>query len=271
MDMTALMSQVMESQLAGIMYRNMPAAQPSRYLPSSTRRSFDSQMQADAGTFRQSSQNMKDAMAMVTVAQSGVTTIKNQLTEMYGIATEMATLDNISDEQYASYSRILKEQTDLVTSLAENIEFNGMKLLDGSAGMEGDGVVVLSAGGNPMDQELINLLNGDSDEVLSADGTMNLNALGEEVTIANKDEAQILVDNLNNYISRLSGIEGNYSYDIKSLDNLSVLFENKADIFEGAIQYKPVEEETETPNSFSYLENLLLSQSGNGSIFSRNS
>lgn len=267
MDMTALMSQVMQSKIAGIMYQGMQSSQPRRYAPDSTRRAFDAQMQADTGVFRQSSQNMKDAMAMVTVAQSGVTTIKHHLTEMHKIATEMATLDGMSDEQYASYSKILEEHSGFVTSLAENIEFNGMQLLNGSAGMNDDGVVVLQGGGHSMNQVFTNLLDAESAGVLGDSGTMNLNALAGETNIANKAEAQALVEKLGSYIDRVAGIEADYTFDIRSLENLSVLYENQADIFESTIQYKEKDDEAEEPTPLSYLEQFLA-KSSTGSIFS---
>jgi len=272
MDMTALLSQVMESKIAGLMYQNMENTQhPRRYVPDSTRRAFDSKMRADAGVFRQSSQNMTDAMGMVSVAQSGVTTIKHHLTEMHRIATEMASFDNLTPEQYEQYSKMLKEQSDLITGMAGNLEFNGMKLLNGTAGMNDDGVVVLQAGGNPMNQVFDNLLNGDgTGAVMGANGTMDLAALAGETAITDQAGARDFIENLNSYIDRVGSIEANYSFDIKALENLSVLYENKADIFENTIQYKQEEEnpqEEGNVNSASYLEQLLAN-SRSGTIFS---
>ena len=274
MDMTNLLSQVMESKIAGLMYQNMASTHQPRRVVDSTRRAFDSQMRGDAGVFRQSSQNMKDAMGMVSIAQSGVTTIKHHLTEMHKLATEMATDDDMTAEQYTQYSKMLKEQSDLITSLAKNLDFNGMKLMDGSAGMAGDGTVVLQAGGSPMDQVFTNLLNGAAGGVMGADGSMNLAALAGETTITNRTEAAALVENLNKYIDRTGALEADYSYDIKALENLSTLFENRADIFEDTIQYKEEEEspqpEPKASSSPSLLEQLLASGQ-NGSIFNSRS
>ncbi len=269
MDMTALLSQVLESKLSGLMYQNMAPTQGRRYVPSSTRRAFDSQMRGDAGQFRQSAQNMRDAMSMVTTAQTGVTSIKAQLTEMHKMATELATLD-LSDEQYKAYSSALKEQSTIITGLANNLEFNGIPLLNGKGGMNGDGTVVLQGGGNAMNQEFTNLLSvKDPEQVLNADGSMNFNALERETSVTDKAEAQALVNNLDSYIQRLDGIEANYSFDIKSFENLSVMYENNADIFENTIQYKQEDEVIpEGPSSASYLEQLMGVNTSNGSIFS---
>lgn len=268
LDLNALLSQVMESKIASIMYQNMQTSAPRRYRPDSTRLAFDNQMRADSGMFRQSTQNMKDAMAMVEVAQSGVTAIKNHLGQMHKMATEMATYDGMNEAQYENYSNMLKEQANLIVGLAENIEFNGMKLLNGTAGMNNDGTVVLSAGGNPMNQVFTNMLNANSDSVLADDGSMNLNLLKDELNITSKEEAAALVEKLNSYTDRMLGLEGDYSYDIKALENLSVLFENRADIFENAIQYKNEEEQDEPEERTvfpSYLESLMM---GSGNIFS---
>lgn len=267
MDMTSLLSQVMESRIAGLMYQNMQKTQRvDRSVPDSTRRAFDSKMESDAGVFRQSSQNMKDAMSMVSIAQSGVTTIKHHLTEMFKIATEMTEFDNMSDEQYRASSKMLKEQSDLIVSLAKNIEFNGMNLLDGSAGMNGDGTVVLQAGGSPMEQVFTNLLDGGT-SVMNNSGSMNLELLEPDTNITNQTEARELVEKLNTYIQRINTIEADYSFDIKALENLSVLFENKADIFENTIQYKESDDGTEQVTSADYLAQLMAGNS-NGSIFS---
>ncbi len=274
MDMTSLLSQVMESRIASMMYSELSANERVvRDAPYSTRLAFDSRMRSDASQLNQSSQNMLDAANMVTAAQSGVTGIKNQMIEMFDIVQNMVVKDNLTAEEYNNYSQMLQNQIDVMTNTANGTTFNGMSLLNGTAGMKGDGTVVLQAGGLPMDQVFFNLLNTDlGTEVVGVDGSMNLSALSDKINITSVDEAIAFSDALEGYITRLGSMESDYSFDIKSLNSLSTLYQGQADTFENTIQYR---EEGNGSNSASseiissYMQELLAG-SGNGSIFSGN-
>ncbi len=274
-DMTSLLSAVMESNIASSMYKHMESTlYTPRVVEDSTRRAFDSKMRSDASVYRQASQNMADAMSMVEIAQSGTTAIKVNLNDMYKLANEAATLTGMTDEQYAAYSRSLSELASVITNQAGNTTFNGMSLLDGSAGMNADGVVVLQGGSSQINQDLTNLLDSSLTEVIGANGNMNLNLLEGETTITDQASAQALADKLQSYINRVQGIEADYSYDIKGLENLSILYEDKANIFENTIQYKNAEEQANSSNnavSSNYIDELLMSSTGNGSIFNTSS
>ncbi len=275
MDISSLLSQVLDSRIATLMLQDMSTPRTEdRSAPGSTRWAFDSRMESDARQFAQSSQNMRDAVGMVEVAQSGVTSIKHQLSEMHSIVAEMAGVTEMSAEQYAAYSSSLAQQAQVIAQTANGIEFNGMKLLNGTAGMNGDGTVVLQAGGDSMDQVFTNLMNnGLGTDVLSTtDGSMNLSALEAQTNITSQAEAETFLANLQTYMERLGGIEADYSYDIKALDSLSVLFDNRADIFENTIQYRSDGNGSETASNdeiSSYLSEILMGNV-NGNIFSGN-
>lgn len=271
MDISALMSQFMDSKISNLMLKGMANDQRvSRALPSSARRSFDGQMESDARMLMQSSRNMKDAMTMVSVAQTGVTAMKAQLTEINRIATDLANNDSLSEEDFKNFSRVMQERAEEIIRLAEGQSFNGMSLHNGTAGLDSDGTVVLQGGGEPMDQDLFNLVDGDITGVLGANGNVNFNNLGAELDITDKEGAKALVESLGTYIDRLGSMEGTYSNDYKSLENLSVMFEDRANIFANTIQYKDNPENEEKVSSASYLDQLMQG-GGNGSIFSAKS
>ncbi len=268
-DMTSLLSAVMESKVATSMYNNMESTlYTPRYKEDSSRLAFDSQMRTDAATYRVASQNMSDAVGMVSVAQSGVTAMKETLNDMHAIATELATLSGFTDEEYASYSRTLGELADTLVSLTKENSFNGFNLLDGSAGMNADGTVVLQGGNSQIDQDFVNFTDDSLTEVMSSTSeNMNLNLLKNETTVTDKTSSQALADKLEQYINRLENVEANYSYDIKGLENLSVLYEDKANTFENTIQYKNEKEQDISLDTSQYLDDLINANSSNGNIF----
>ncbi len=272
-DMTSLLSAVYQSKLATTMYSKMESSiQTSQARPETTRMAFDSQMRSDAAVYRQASQNMTDAKAMVEVAQTGVTGIKQYLNDMYEIATEAATLSGLSSEQYQSYSQSLNEMAGLAAGMTSNISFNGMSLLNGTAGMNSDGVVVLQGGDSQIDQDFTNLADSSLTSVLGANGSMNLNLLAGETTITDQASAQKLADDLESYIQRLEGLEANYSYDIKGLENLSLLYEDRASTFENTIQYQEAQAQTNPQATFGQdLLDDILSASSGGSVFNLSS
>ncbi len=210
-------------------------------LPDSTRRGFLSGMRADSRVALQGAQNMKDAAAMVTVAQSDVTAIKDKLNEMMEKVIEAATLDPMENPDYATTNSALKELASEVADIARNSQFNSIHLLDGSAGMNQDGVIELQGGNAPLDQVMINMLDPSvsAGQVLGSNGEVNLNNFsalfdtGGTWEVTDQDSAAGIRDGLQEIIDRIEGIEAQYSYDVKSLNNLSLLLQNQADIFEG--------------------------------------
>ncbi len=277
-DFTSLLSSIYESKIATSMYSHMESTlYGDRTVQNSTRRAFDSRMESDAATYRVASQNMNDAKYMVEVAQSGTTATKVNLNDMFEVASDAAALSSMSDEQAASFKNSLLGLADVAAGTAKSISYNGMNLLDGSAGMNKDGIVVLQGGDSQINQDFANLLDSSVTGVLStSNSNMNLNNLKTEIENTDfTDQAQLdtLVTNLESYVQRLEGIESNYSYDIKGLENLSILYENKAGILEDTIQYKEAETEA-NPQAIlgaDYLDDLLASSSSNGSIFNTSS
>ena len=238
-----------------------------RSMPNSTRRAFESRMKTDAAVYRVAAQNMEDAKAMVNVAQTTTTAIKSQFQEVQKILTEAATQDSRTIDDYREMNKSLIECFSEIERLATNASFNGMKLMDGTTGngqgSAGQGVtVVLQAGGSTRNQNFMNLLDGSGTNYTPGNPSMDLsvsNLVGTASTNATdggidysgsgslmidtsgtaanaQASAQTALDLVEKYIDGITGLEAQYSYDYKSLDNLSILFEEQADIFEEAGQ-----------------------------------
>lgn len=81
MDLDSLLSQSLNSKLTTMLLQRMYQSSTATHLavPDSTRRAFASQMRVDARVAIQGAQNMQDAAALVTVAQTDVTGIKEKL------------------------------------------------------------------------------------------------------------------------------------------------------------------------------------------------
>ncbi|MBQ7585949.1 MAG: hypothetical protein IJU40_06865 [Desulfovibrionaceae bacterium] len=240
-----------------------------RRMPNSTRRAFESRMRSDAAVARVAAQNMEDGMAMVNIAQTNVTAIKSQFQEMQKILTECADQDSMTQENYASADQGLLECMKEIERLAKNASFNGMNLMDGSAGT--NGVVQLQAGYSQRDQKFMNLLDGSNNVWNQSNNSMDLrkSSLSNDLCISSAADPQAAAQNslnkINKYIDVIAGLEAQYSYDFKSLNNLSMLFEEQADIFTEAAD--------RSSNSSTLSRSAILSQllnASNSSILSGN-
>lgn len=245
------------------------AGREDRGMPNSTRRPFESRMAMDAATARAAAQNMEDGKAMVHTAQTFATTIRDHFKSIQEILQDCAYRDNLDQDFIAGANDSVKTHLEEIQRLAANAEFNGLKLMDGSAG--NGGVVQLQAGNSPRDQKLVNFLNSalspaDADGVIGTDGSMNLDAAttGGALSFANQADAAAALAKVGKYIDHVRAIEAQYSYDYKSLDNLSLLFEEQADIFDDVIKR---DQAAPAAGNASYLQ-TLLEEFGSASILS---
>src|SRR5574344_865283 len=140
---------------------NQNSQRESRGMENATRRAFDSRMETDAATSRMAAQNMDDAKVMVNVAQTNATAIKSQLQSMQKVLTDAAANTSATSSDYDAWNAQMDVFAEEIVRLAENASFNGQKLMDGSAGKDGNGVVVLQAGNSTRDQKFVNLLDAD--------------------------------------------------------------------------------------------------------------
>ena len=232
MNYEALLMGVLNSKLTKQVNQAAQSAdREDRSMPNSTRRAFESRMKGDADVARMASQNMEDGKAMVNVAQTNATAIKSQLQAIQEILTDCAYTDSFSANVLSSAGQSSGEHIDEILRLAGEASFNGMHLMDGTAG--NNGTVELQAGNSVREQKFMNLLDGSLTGVLGSH-SMNLNLLSQELAFTDQTSAKAALANVEKYIERMQGLESQYSYDYKSLDNLSLLFEEQADIYDQA-------------------------------------
>ena len=261
MDYEAIIMGMLNSQLTSQVTKAQQAQQREDFgVPNSTRRPFESRMKTEAAVYRVAAQNMEDGSAMVHMAQTGVTAIKSQLKDVEEILTDASAQDSMTIDDYKEVNKTLAKRFEEIEKIAQNTTFNGMSLLDGTAG--NNGVVTLQAGCSPRNQKFMNLLDGSGSAYSAGNQSMDLSfdtLFGNStLTIATtpppstpqrigflaidtssdaataNTSAQNALKLVKKYIEGIAGLEAQYSYDIKSLDNLGLLFEEQADIFEDA-------------------------------------
>lgn len=248
MDLDSLLSQSLNSKLTTMLLQRMYQSSTATHLavPDSTRRAFASQMRVDARVAIQGAQNMQDAAALVTVAQTDVTGIKEKLNEMKEIAIEMSTKDTLTASDFASAQDRLQTLAKGIVDITGNSSFNGIPLLNGKAGMDKDGKIILQAGNSSREQVMVNLVDSSVAAGQLTNGSkINFNNLGGLINVTNQGTAKNALDVIDKALNYVSSVESRYSYDIKSLNNMSVLLMGQADIFEGAMK----NHQTSTPDT----------------------
>lgn len=234
-------------------------------VPDSTRRAFTSRMNVDSRVALQGAQNMDDAAALVSQAQSNVTAIKDKLQEMQKIANEAATKDGLEPSTFASMQENLKKIARDIVAIAKNSSFNGISLLDGKAGLNEDGVIQLQAGNSARDQVLTNFLDSNVAAGTVVDGTGNINMenLEDLMNVSNRATGQAALNLIKDVYARVLSVESQYSYDIKSLNNMSTLLKGQSDILEAAKKNHAEAEDKGQDGNNALMNFLSGSDSGN--------
>ncbi len=282
LDTSALLTDYMNSKITNMLFSRLYGEDSPAALPESTRRAFTSRMRLDSRVALHGAQNMEDAAAMVTAAQTDITGIKDKLNQMRSITAEAMIKEGMENSDYQTARRNLLSLAEGIVGLAETSSFNGIRLLDGSAGMDRNGRIELQAGNSSFEQVLTNVLDGSvTNTVLERNGTginlrnleKQLNTILADAAIADPDAAAAAFAEANELVAgvfdRIQGIESQYSYDIKSLDNMRLLLLGQADILDNVVnnhQKDATDGEsasTTTTSSSSALSDLL-----NGTILS---
>lgn len=269
MDFESLLMGVLKNRLTNIVSNSSTDTErESRGVPNSTRRAFESRMKADAKIARMAAQNMEDGKSMVNVAQTNVTAIKSQLQSIRELLTNAAYSDSFSDINLKDVKTAIGEHSAEIERLAKNASFNGMNLFDGSLpnpdGSSGtnNNTVILQAGESQREQHFTILLDGSGQ--VDRGGSMDLRQLTLDTALASfttQAGAKAALENVEKYIDRIQGLEAQYSYDYRSLDNLSLLFEEQADIYDDTWERSASSQSTSTSTKNASILSELLSSS----------
>lgn len=245
-DASGLMENYINSKITTMLMSKLYAkSSNTTAVPDSARQPFLYRMRVDSRVALQGAQNMKDAAALVTTAQSDVTAIKQKLIDMMEKTSEAEINKPLVASDFEMINDTVHRFAKDIADIAKNSSFNDIKLMDGSAGMDNDGHIRLQAGKNSQDQFMYNLLdkNVAAGEVLGSNGEVNfanfapLVDSGGAWEIKDASSATQFRNKLRDIIDRITLIEDQYSYDIKALNNMSIVLQNHADVLGNIPKY----------------------------------
>ncbi|MBB4086593.1 flagellin [Sphingomonas carotinifaciens] len=149
-------------------------------------------MSAQIKGMNQGIRNANDGISMAQTAEGALDEVSNMLQRMRELAVQKANGTYSTDDK----ANITAEQDALaaqITNILRNTQFNGQKLLDGTAGAAADGKVSIQAGANTNDAVVMTFGNLTADANLTAVVTLGTDtvpaAIKATATLENFDKA----------------------------------------------------------------------------------
>ena len=176
-------------------------------------------LRAQVRGFQQASENANDAMALISTAEGSYNATSDTLIRMRELAVQ-ASSDSLTDTERAYINTEFTQLITEITRVSDVAEYNGIQLLDGSAG-DGSGNMVFQVGtrNSANDQITIELKDQDATE-------LGVNALTTD-TLANSQSA---IDTIDTAIGQLATDRATLGSTLNQLtaavDNLGITIEN---------------------------------------------
>jgi flagellin len=102
-------------------------------------------MRAQLKGFQQAMKNANDGVAVLQTAESGYQSISDLLIRMRELAVQSAN-DSVSDTERGYLDTEFQDLISEIDRISNVVEYNGISLLDGTAGSAGDGTMVFQVG-----------------------------------------------------------------------------------------------------------------------------
>ncbi len=153
-------------------------------------------LRAQLGGFKQAVRNANDGIAILQTAEAAYNTLSDNLMRMRDLAVQSAS-DGLTDKERAY---IATEFTDIqldIERISDVTEYNGIHLLNGSAGSGGNMTFQVGTRDTDADRIKINLKNMDT-------GAAALNVASGTTGVANLAEAQSAIAEIDKAIDFLS-------------------------------------------------------------------
>ena len=196
-------------------------------------------MRAQLKGFQQAMKNANDGVAVLQTAESGYQSISDLLIRMRELAVQSAN-DSVSDTER---NYLNTEFTDLVSEIdriSNVVEYNGIQLLDGTAGSSGDGTMIFQVGTRDSANDRITIkLNTQSatklavnDDVISSqtDAQSAITAIDSALEFLSTDRAQIgsTINTLNVAVDGLGSSIENYGNALSQIKDTDMAEESSA-------------------------------------------
>ena len=175
-------------------------------------------MRAQLRGFQQASRNANDGMSIMNTAESAYQSISDTLIRMRELAVEAAN-DSLSDTERGFLDTEFQDLEAEITRISDVTEFNGIQLLDGTAGDAGTMTFQVGTRNGANDRSTVDLDDQDS------------TALGVNASaVDTRDNAPSAIDEIDTALESLNTDRASLGATINSLNvavtNLSTTIEN---------------------------------------------
>jgi len=168
-------------------------------------------LRAQVGGYQQASRNANDAIAILQTAEGAYNTIGDNLMRMRELAVQ-ASSDGLTDTERQYIKTEFQDIQDDIDRISNVTEYNGTKLLDGTAGSAG--LMTFQVGTRNTANDRINVTLKDIDTGVSA-----LNVAKATVGVSSLAQAQSAINSIDGAIDFLSTQRTELGSKLNKLDN----------------------------------------------------
>ena len=219
-------------------------------------------MRAQLKGFQQAMRNANDGVAVLQTAESGYQSISDLLIRMRELAVQSAN-DSLSDTERGFLETEFGDLMGEIDRVSAVVEYNGIKLLDGTAGSAGDGNMTFQVGtrNTPEDRISIKLelqdssaLNMTAQEIGSQLGAQNaIDAIDQALEDLSDDRAVIgsTINTLNMAVDELGATIENYGNAMSQIKDTDMAEESASFAKSNVLQQAGVamlSQANQTPN-----------------------
>lgn len=207
-------------------------------------------LKAQVGGFQQASENANDAVALLATAEGAYNAVSDIMVRMRELAVQAST-DTLTNKERAYINTEYQDLSSEISRIADVTEYNGIKLMDGTAGAGSDGALVFQVGtrstGN--DRIEITLKNQDNEQ-------LNLNTTAVD-NLANAQAAITAIDTAIDQLATDRATLGSTSNELTlAVDNLANTIENLS------AARSQIEDADVAAESATFTKNQVLMQAG---------
>lgn len=200
--------------------------------------------------FKQAMENANDAVSILSTAEGAMNSISDTLVRMRELAVQAAN-DSLTGTERGYINTEFTQLATEITRISDVAEFNGIKVLDGTAGANSDGALVFQVGTRSTANDRIGITLADVDAT-------SLSVNGSAVdTLANAQTAITAVDAAISTLATSRATLGATMNQLTSaVDNLAVTVENMSS---ANSQIRDTDVASESAN---FTNNQVLMQAG---------
>jgi flagellin len=196
-------------------------------------------MRAQLKGFQQAAKNANDGIAVLQTAESGYQSLSDLLIRMRELAVQAAN-DSVSDTERGYLNTEFADLISEMDRISAVVEYNGIQLLDGTAGSAGTGLMVFQVGTRDSGNDRIeinlgaqdsNTLGVNGDTISSqANAQSSITAIDSALELLSTDRAQIgsTINTLNVAVDGLASSIENYGTAMSQIKDTDMADESSA-------------------------------------------